>query len=195
MATVNDQHYINQVLKGDPYAFAALVDRYKNMVYTLTLRMIKSREEAEELSQDTFMKAYRSLDKFREESKFSTWLYKIAYNTCLDRIKKNKRQQYTIAIDEYTEQEFAALSNIFDAIEDKERKQMLQDCLDLLPGGDSFLLTLFYFEEQSVKEIAKITGDTSSHIKVKLFRSRKKLAAVLKVQLEPEIINYESERR
>jgi RNA polymerase sigma-70 factor (ECF subfamily) len=195
MATVNDQHYINQVLKGDPYAFAALVDRYKDMVFTLTLRMVRNREEAEELSQDTFIKVYRSLDRFREESKFSTWLYKIAYNTCLDRIRKNKRQQYTIAIDEHTEQEFATLSATFDAIEEKERKQMLQNCLDLLPGADSFLLTLIYFEEQSVKEIAKIMGVTSNHVKIKLFRSRKKLAAVLKVQMEPEIINYESERR
>lgn len=73
---------------------------------------------------------------------------------------------------------------------------MLQDCLHLLPGEDSFLLTLYYFEEQSVKEISKITGVTPNHVKIKLFRSRKKLAAVLKEQLEPEIITYyESERR
>jgi RNA polymerase sigma-70 factor (ECF subfamily) len=196
MATVDDQHYINLVLKGDTNAFAALVDRYKDMVYTLSLRMIRNREEAEELAQDTFIKVYRSLGKFKGESKFSTWLYKVAYNTCLDRLKKNKREQYTIAIDEYTEQQVAALHNTFDAIEDKERKQMLQDCLHLLPGEDGFLLTLYYFEEQSVKEISKIIGVTTNHVKIKLFRSRKKLAAVLKEQLEPEIITYyESERR
>jgi RNA polymerase sigma-70 factor (ECF subfamily) len=196
MATVDDQHYINLVLKGDTNAFAALVDRYKDMVYTLSLRMIRNREEAEELAQDTFIKVYRSIGKFKGESKFSTWLYKVAYNTCLDRLKKNKREQYTIAIDDYTEQQVAALHNTFDAIEDKERKQMLQDCLHLLPGEDGFLLTLYYFEEQSVKEISKIIGVTTNHVKIKLFRSRKKLASVLKGQLEPEIITYyESERR
>lgn len=90
MAIIDDQHYINLVLKGDTNAFAVLVDRYKDLVYTLSLRMIKNREEAEELSQDTFIKVYRSLGKFKGESKFSTWLYKVAYNTCLDRLKKNK---------------------------------------------------------------------------------------------------------
>jgi RNA polymerase sigma factor (sigma-70 family) len=196
MAKIDDQHYINLVLNGDTNAFAALVDRYKDMVYTLSLRMIRNREEAEELAQDTFIKVYRSLGKFKGESKFSTWLYKVAYNTCLDRLKKNKGEQYVIAIDAYTEEQVAALNNAFDTIEDKERKQMLQDCLHLLPGEDSFLLTLYYFEEQSVKEISKIIGVTSNHVKIKLFRSRKKLAAVLKEQLEPEIITYyESERR
>jgi RNA polymerase sigma factor (sigma-70 family) len=184
MAKTEDQLYINLVLKGDTAAFAALVDRYKDLVFTLTLRMLKNREEAEELSQDTFIKIYRSLDKFKGESKFSTWLYKVAYNTCLDRLRKNKREQYTVAIDDYTEQQIATLHNAVDAIEDKERKQMLQDCLHLLPGEDSFLLTLYYFEEQSVKEIAKIIGVTANHVKIKLFRSRKKLAAVLKEQLE-----------
>jgi len=196
MAKIDDQHYINLVLKGDTNAFAALVDRYKDMVYTLSLRMIRNREEAEELSQDTFIKVYRSLGKFKGESKFSTWLYKVAYNTCLDCLKKNKRKQPVIAIDEYTEQQVEALHHAFDAIEGKERKQMLQDCLHLLPGEDGFLLTLYYFEEQSVHEISKIIGITSNHVKIKLFRSRKKLAAVLKVQLEPEIITYyERERR
>ena len=138
MAKTDDQHYINLVLKGDTNAFAALVDRYKDMVYTLSLRMIRSREEAEELSQDTFIKVYRSLGKFKGESKFSTWLYKVAYNTCLDHLRKNKREQYVIAIDDYTEQQVEALHNAFDAIEGKERKQMLQDCLHFLPGEDSF---------------------------------------------------------
>jgi len=196
MAIVDDQHDIDLVLKGDTNAFAALVDRYKDMVYTLSLRMTRNREEAEEVSQDTFIKVYRSLAKFKGESKFSTWLYKVAYNTCLDRLKKNKREPYIIAIDEYSEQQVEALSHVFDSIEDKERKQMIQECLHLLPAEDSFLLTLYYFEEQSVKEISKIIGVTSNHVKIKLFRSRKKLAAVLKGQLEPEIIShYESERR
>ena len=190
MTNIDDQYYINLVTKGDTNAFAALVDHYKDMVYTLSLKMVKNREEAEEVAQDTFIKVYKSLGKFRSESKFSTWLYKVAYNTCLDRLKKHNIEQSFITIDEYTGHEVTAIGNIFDSIEAKERKQLIQRCLDLLPGEDSFILTLYYFEEQSVKEISKIIGISSNHVKTKLFRSRKKLTAVLKDHLEPEIVKY-----
>jgi len=127
-----------------------------------------------------------SLAKYKGESKFSTWLYTITYNTCLDRIRKNKRAQPLLAIDDYTEQQITLLDNTLDSMEAKERKQMIQDCLALLPGEDSFLLTLFYFEEQSVKEIAKIMGTNPNHVKIKLYRSRKKLTTVLKTNLQTQ---------
>lgn len=88
MTTNNDQILINQIKHGDTNAFGQLVDRYKDLVYTLAIRMLKNREEAEEVSQDTFIKTYKSLDRFKGDSKFSTWIYRVAYNTCLDRIKK-----------------------------------------------------------------------------------------------------------
>jgi len=196
MATADDQHYINLVMKGDTNAFAVLVDRYKDMVFTLSLKMLKGREEAEEVSQDTFLKIYKSLNKFNGESKLSTWIYKVAFNTCLDRLKKNKRLQPFAGLDEFTEPEALSLMNVLDSIEDKERKQMIQDCMHLLPGEDSFLLTLYYFEEQSLEEIAKIIGITPNNVKIRLYRSRKKLASLLKDRLEPEILHYyERERR
>ena len=77
MDKVNDQHYINLVIDGDTNAFAALVDRYKDLVFTLSLKMLQNREEAEEAAQDTFIKVYKSLSRFKGDSKFSTWLYKI----------------------------------------------------------------------------------------------------------------------
>jgi RNA polymerase sigma factor (sigma-70 family) len=190
MTNIDDQYYINLVIGGDRNAFAALVDQYKDMVFTLALKMVKNREEAEEVAQDTFIKVYKSLAKFKGESKFSTWLYKVAYNTCLDRLKKHNREQSVVTIDEYTNHEITTISNIFDNIEAKERKRLVQRCLDLLPGEDSFLLTLYYFEEQSVKEISKIIGISTNHVKIRLFRSRKKLTAVLKDHLEPEILKY-----
>ena len=196
MATADDQHYINLVMKGDTNAFAVLVDRYKDMVFTLSLKMLKGREEAEEVSQDTFLKIYKSLNKFNGESKFSTWIYKVAFNTCLDRLKRNKRLQPFAGLDEFTEPEALSLMNILESIEDKERKQMIQDCMHSLPGEDSFLLTLYYFEEQSMDEIAKIIGITPNNVKIRLYRSRKKLASLLKDRLEPEILQYyERERR
>ena len=86
--TTNDDVFINKILDGDSSAFAVLVDRYKDLVYTLAIRMVKNKEEAEEVAQDTFIKVYKSLAKFKGDSKFSTWIYKVAYNTCLDRLKK-----------------------------------------------------------------------------------------------------------
>lgn len=194
--TTNDQVYIDSILNGDASAFAVLVDRYKDLVYTLALRMMKHREEAEEAAQDTFIKVYKSLNKFKGDSKFSTWIYRVAYNTCLDRLKKNKRQQYTVAINEYTEHQVKTLDNALDQIEAKEREQAIQDCLALLPSEDSFLLTLYYFEELSLDEIAKIVGLKPNNVKVKLFRSRKKLATILKEKLDNEIIeSYEGTYR
>ncbi|TJY36342.1 RNA polymerase sigma factor [Pontimicrobium aquaticum] len=187
--TTNDQVYIEAILNGDANAFTVLVDRYKDLVYTLSLRMMKHTEEAEEAAQDTFIKAYKSLNKFKGDSKFSTWIYRVAYNTCLDRLKKNKRQQYTVEINEYTEHQVKTLDNALDQIEAKEKEQTIQNCLALLPSDDSFLLTLYYFEELSLEEIAKVVGLKPNNVKVKLFRSRKKLATILKKNLDNDIID------
>ncbi|MEO8712305.1 MAG: RNA polymerase sigma factor [Parafilimonas sp.] len=196
MTVIDDKHYIDLVIKGDTASFALLVEKYKDIVFTLALKMIKSREEAEEVCQDAFIKVYKSLGRFKGESKFSTWLYKVAYNTCLDYMKKNNKDQHVVAIDDYTDDQVASLNNTLDSLEEKERKQMIQDCLLSLPGEDSFLLTLYYFEEQSVKEISKIIGITANHVKIKLYRSRKKLTAILREHLEPEISSYyENEHR
>jgi RNA polymerase sigma-70 factor (ECF subfamily) len=196
MDKVNDQHYIDLVLEGDTNAYAALVDRHKDFVFTLSLKMLQSREEAEEAAQDTFIKIYKSLSRFKGESKFSTWIYKITYNNCLDRLKKQKRNRPVVAINEYTEHEVTSLMNVLDAIEENERKQMMKSCLDLLPAEESFLLTLYYFNENSLKEIAVIMGINENNVKIKLYRSRKKLTGILKTKLEPEIIDqYEKQGR
>jgi len=186
--TINDQVYIDKILNGDSNAFAVLVDRYKDLVYTLAIRMVKNKEEAEEVAQDTFIKAYKSLAKFKGESKFSTWIYKVAYNTSLDQLKKIKRQYNTVAIDAYTEHQVKTIDNALDKIEEQEKQQAIKACLDLLPGEDSFLLTLYYFEELSLDEISKVIGLKPNNVKVKLFRCRKKLATVLKEQLDNETI-------
>ena len=190
MTTNNDQILINQIIAGDSNVFAVLVDRYKDLVFTLCLRMLKNREEAEEEAQDTFVKVYRSLDKFKGDSKFSTWIYKVAYHSCLDRLKRNKKEYLNVAIDEFTEHQVKTIDNALESLIEEERKQAIQDCLQLLPAEDGFLLTLYYFEEQSLEEISKIVNLTPNNVKVKLFRSRKKLASILKEKLEPEIIDY-----
>ncbi|GGF01428.1 RNA polymerase sigma factor [Flavobacterium limi] len=194
MSAIPDQHYIDKILQGETNSFAVLVDRYKDMIFTLGLKMVKNREEAEEVAQDTFIKIYNSLSKFKGDSKFSTWIYKIAYNTCLDRLKKNEKEENNISIDDFSSHLIKTMDNALSALEDKERKQTIQNCLNLLPGEENFLLTLFYFEDQSLEEIGKIMNINANNVKVKLFRSRQKLAVILRQQLEPETIQcYERE--
>lgn len=195
MSTLHDQHYIDKILQGETNAFAVLVERYKDMIFSLSLKMMKNKEEAEEAAQDTFIKTFNSLSKFKGDSKFSTWIYKISYNTCLDRLKKNKKEENNISIDEFSSHLIKTMDNALSALEDKEKKQTIQNCLNLLPREENFLLTLFYFEEQNLEEIGKIMNINANNVKVKLFRSRQKLAVILKKQLEPEIIEcYERER-
>lgn len=186
--TTSDQVYIEAILNGETHAFSFLVDRYKDLVFSLALGMLKHKEEAEEVAQDTFVKVYKSLRKFKGDSKFSTWIYRVAYNTCLDRIKKNKRQQATVEINEYTEHQIRSIDSALDHLETKERVAAIQECLSKLPSKDSFILTLFYFEALSLEEIAEIVGLKANHVKVKLFRSRKKLATILIQNLDHEII-------
>lgn len=196
MNLIDDQFYITKIIKGDTKSFAVLVDRYKDLVFTLALRLLKNKEEAEDVSQDIFIKVYKSLSKFKGDSKFSTWIYRITYNSCLDTLKKYKQEYQIVPLDDYTGHQAIILENAFDALAEKEQKQTIEDCLHRLPNEDSFLLTLYYFEEQSLDEISKILGLTANNVKVKLFRSRKKLTSILKEQLEPEIIeHYERERR
>lgn len=190
MAFINDQHYINQVLEGNANAFSALVNQYKDLVFTLAYKMLKNKEEAEEASQDTFVKVFNSLTKFKGESKFSTWIYKITYNTCLDRLKKNTKKNSVVYLEDFNEQQIKVIESILENIDEKERNQKIQECLQLLPGEDAFLLTLYYFDDQSLEEIAKVIDCNSNNVKIKLFRTRKKLASILKEQLEPEILSY-----
>jgi len=186
--TTNDQVYIDKIINGDTNAFSILVERYKDLVYTLAVRMVKHKEEAEEITQDTFIKAYKSIHKFKGDSKFSTWIYRVAYNTCLDAIKKNKKLQSNVPINEYTEHEVKAIDNALDIMEAKERSVVIKNCIEKLPSEDAFLMTLYYYEELSLDEIADATGLKANNVKVKLFRSRKKLATILKKELDNETI-------
>lgn len=190
MTIINDQTYIDKILKGDANAYAFLVEKYKTMVFTLALKMVKSREEAEEISQDTFIKAYKNLSKFKGDSKFSTWLYKIAYRNCLDSFKKNKEKYQTDTIDEITIHKIKATEGILEGIERKERAAVINKCMLQLPEDERSILWMFYFEELSLKEIIDITDLSEANVKVKLHRARKRLLSIVKTNVEPELINH-----
>lgn len=191
MSHNQDQRCIEKVLAGDTRAFASLIERYKHMVFTLVLKILKSREDAEEVSQDVFMKAYKALGTFKGDSKFSTWLYKIAYYTSLDQLKKNERTVEISSYDISQEYSIASLDTALDNLEATERKVMIKGAMDQLIPDDHIIIILFYFEELSLKEISKVMGITANNAKVRLFRSRERLADLLKNTIEPEMIcNY-----
>lgn len=190
MTNKNDQLYITKVINGDTNAFAYLVDNYKGMIYTLAYKMTKSREEAEEISQDTFIKAYRNLSKFKGDSKFSTWLYRIGYHASLDVIKKNKKSNNTFKINEVTFNQIKSVEDVLEGIERKERAEILDKCLTQLPEDERSMIWMFYYDELSLKEIIEVTQLSQANVKVKLHRARKRLLKIVENTVEPEIINH-----
>ncbi|MBT8321626.1 MAG: RNA polymerase sigma factor [Eudoraea sp.] len=189
MGPHSDQHLINRLKKGDKQAFRSLIEQYKHMVYTLALRIVKNKEDAEEVSQDTFLKAYHAIGSFKGDSKLSTWLYRIAYHRSLDYVKKNKRKPQT------TELEWEETTNIqmaemtWDHLEAMDKRQVIQRALGQLPGEDGVILSLFYFESLSLKEISGALNMTANTVKVKLHRGRKRLASVLEKTMDKQTIS------
>lgn len=187
-----DLETIKDVLNGNTNAFSELVECYKDLVYTLALRLMKDRIKAEEMAQNTFIKVFKKLSTFKGQSKFSSWIYRITYNTCLDELRTKKKNFNTITINEFSEYEIATIDNALSRMENEELKRTIQVCIDKLPNEAGFLLTLFYFQDYSIQEMAKVLGLKPNNTKVKLHRARLKLAEILKKQLEPEIIlSYE----
>jgi RNA polymerase sigma factor (sigma-70 family) len=173
---LSDTDIIGRVLQGQQAVFSQLVERYQNYVFTLVLRFIESREDAEEVAQDVFIKAYRSLADFRGESKFSTWLFTITRTSCISFLRKKKLN--TLSLDnERTGLQVANTESGFRAnlIEQKSRHAMLNEAIGMLSADDSQVLTLFYKGEQTLEEIAQIMGMETNTVKVKLHRARQRL--------------------
>ena len=180
METSEDKVLIESTLKGDLKSFEKIVRKYNIIVFTLAFRILKNREEAEETAQDIFIKAYRSLDKFNYKSKFSTWIYRIAYNTSINQLKSRKKYFETVEINE---------NNQFDFFDDQtdlqtdEEQKIIKDSIHKLPETERIIITLYYYEDMTVKEIAEISGISIANVKVKLFRSRQKLYEDLRGKL------------
>ncbi len=183
-----DEQIINRVLKGEQSAFGSIVDRYKNYVFTLVLRFTENREDAEEIAQDVFIKAYRSLADFRGDSKFSTWLFTITRTTCLSFLRKKKLK--TISLDnERTGLQVGNRESGFSAngIEQKSKFAMLNQAINLLSLDDAQVLNLFYKGDQSLEEIGQIMRLDPNTVKVKLHRARQRLKDKLEKHFSHEV--------
>ncbi|MGK7391996.1 MAG: RNA polymerase sigma factor [Candidatus Cyclobacteriaceae bacterium M2_1C_046] len=183
MHQIDDNKIIDRVLSGDEEAYAVLVNKHKSYAYTIALKVVEIEEEAEEVAQDAFIKAYQNLNKFNREAKFSTWLYRIVFNTAISYKRKGKIKKESIEIVKYTH---AADENV--SSEHQDRKIFIARALEKLPPADKTVITLFYLKELSLDEIADITGMKSNAVKVKLHRARKKLAEELQVLLKQEAL-------
>jgi len=171
-----DEKVIERVLAGDRNAYALLVDKYKDRVFSLVLGIVRQRELAEEVAQDIFVKAFQSLGKFRKDASFSTWIYRIAYNSAISETRKKKRffkhsdqLENTLQLIPENEEE-----NV-----DEQKNKLLEQAIRELAPEENLLVTLYYFEEKSVEEISQSTGLSQSNVKVKLFRLRNKLKEYL----------------
>lgn len=179
-------YIINRVKSGDREAFSLVVDKYRDMVYTICLRMLTVEADADDAAQEIFVKVYRSIASFQEKSKFSTWIYRIAYNHCISVIRK--KVKIIDMVDELPDSEInnQDVSGL-DLLGEEERKHYLQLAIEALAETDAVVVTLFYYDELSLEEIAEVTGLTSANIRIKLHRSRKKMYKVLSECLNKEL--------
>lgn len=191
MTTENDIFIVEKVLAGQTQAFAFLVDKYKDMVFTLAIGLIRNREEAEEIAQDAFLKAFHALPKFQRKSKFSTWLYRITYNECISRLRKKKTRIVSFEDLENTESGINFIESESDWEEREEQKRELSKVLLKLNESDRTLIMLYYYDGCPVEEISSVISISQSNVKTRLFRIRNKLHAELIKASKNEIVNSE----
>ncbi len=179
---------ITQVLEGNTKIYSVLVKRHQRFVFTLAMRFSKNREDAEEIAQDCFIKAYRALGTFKQTSKFSTWLYTITYTTAMTFLRKKRLDTQSINDDENILQ-IANSGTDFDAnlVEKKSSYAYLNEAINMLLPDDAAIITLFYKGEQSLEEIGEALNMEANTIKVKLHRARHRLKEKLQYLLKDEV--------
>jgi RNA polymerase sigma factor (sigma-70 family) len=188
MKEQDDIYHVQSVLAGNTASFAVLVNRHKELAFNIALKIVRHREDAEEIAQDAFVKAYQSLRSFKGDSKFSTWLYRIVYNAAISHTRKH--QQEFIQIDDRVMSDTTEddILEDLDRVESDQQAKMVNVAINHLPPDESALVTLFYMEENSIDDISHITGLSVSNVKVKLHRIRKKLYDDLQQMMEKAIM-------
>jgi RNA polymerase sigma factor (sigma-70 family) len=176
--------HIHRVQAGEHAAYAVLVDSYKGLAYAIAFRVLGNAEDAQDVAQEGFIKAYQQLHQFEGKSRFSTWLYTIVYRTALAKAKETKVRMFSITdrfretfTHDYSTPQLALLQT-----DDEQRS--VQAAIDKLPQAEALLVMLYYIDDHSIAEIQQITGLSVANIKIKLFRARKKLERELRFLLD-----------
>jgi RNA polymerase sigma-70 factor (ECF subfamily) len=187
---LQDTDIIGLVLKGQQLPFSVLVDRYQHFVFTIAMRYVDNREEAEEMAQDVFVKAYRSLAGFNGKSKFSTWLYAITHYTCLSHLRKRKAATVSVDAHPALNAALSATEMASDKSDTNSTRNLLNKAMSRLDNTDAEIITLYYQAEQSLEEIATITGQTPNNVKVRLFRARQRLKNILEQHYPADAVAF-----
>ena len=184
-----DIYYIEQILAGNSNSFSYIVDHHKNKAYNLAFRICGNHEEAEELAQDSFVKAYRSLGSFKMKSSFATWLYRIVYNTTISHVRIKKKR--VLSLEEFPADatDFIGSNTSEEEAEREYRSSLVNFGLQKITEEERGLISLYYYDEMSTDEISDITGITKSNIKVKLFRARQKMQEIIE-KIEKKKLMY-----
>lgn len=183
---MREEQIIDKVLKGDTQHFSLLIELYQARIFSLMLRLSGNRENAEELTQDVFVKVYTNLSSFGGHSKFSTWLYRIAYNTAISGLRSTEKLKKEMAVEDWQKVEVGDLVSLLEPLKHEQQKFFLGKALACLNKNERFLMESFYLEEMKISEIMEITNDTQSNLKVKLHRIRKKMHKILTDMLDEE---------
>jgi len=179
MTREEELYYIEKAQKGDLDAYAILARAYKDMIFTLSLRILKQREDAEDHTQDVLIKIFKNISKYRKGMPFAAWVYKVCYNACINRYRSDKRRKSRLSVNEHIHEDWAQVNNALKEMETEETRYIVLNAIDRLSRTERLIVMSYYYESFSVSEIAEITGLTESNIKVKLFRARKTLYKLL----------------
>jgi RNA polymerase sigma factor (sigma-70 family) len=182
--TIQDENkLIDRILAGDDRCYAELVNAYKSYAYTIALKIVNNRAEAEEVAQDAFVKAYNYLKNFNRQARFSTWLYRIVFNTAISYKRKNK------LITESVENKHVENPERADSgIERNDKTVFITQAIGKLNEADQLAIQLFYIKEFSLEEVADLMGGNVNTIKVRIHRARQRLADELKLLLKKEAL-------
>lgn len=171
---VDDYALVAAALNGRPESFGTLVERYDRAVYNLALRTLRDREEARDVTQEAFFKAYRSLRTFKPGAKFSTWIFAIAYHACCDRLAKRKRYSN----EELPERADPSAGPETQAIAGEDARR-LRAAIDALPEKYRSVITLYHLQGKQYDEIAQVLGMPMGTVKTHLFRAKEQLRRLL----------------
>lgn len=188
MSQNDDFYYLDLILAGDVSAYRWIVDKYKDQSCRLALQLVKNKEDAEEIVQDAFVRAFHSVHKFNRTASFSTWLFRIVYNGCIDKIRK--KSITTSSLSEMTGKEFGSqIATDQSGLMRDERKKYVDIAISALSVEEQALVSLFYVHEKDMNEISNILNLTHGNVRKRMTRVREKLKGTLEKMLNTEITN------
>ncbi len=189
--TQSDQELIREIQSGKTSSFRVLVERHKDRAFTLALRLLRQRTDAEEALQDAFLRAFQALDDFRGDAKFGTWFYKIVYNVCLTRLGRTKPDTGHFSFqndeDEKITLHIASDDSLPDeALEQSEFMSLISQEIERMPDHYKTIITLYYINELSYEEMSDVLQLPLGTIKTHLFRGRALLRSTMIRKYYPE---------